>query len=98
VNDIHTHEKSDLQDVLQAEVCNGASGERLTVTLALSHLGFNPDLEAERLSALCRASGARELADVIAATPGSTWDFEAVTVLSDHLVRLLPVHPPIGGA
>jgi hypothetical protein len=98
VSDIRTHETSDLQGFLDAEVGSGASGEHVTVALALSHLGFDPELEAERLSALSRASGARELAEVIVATPGSMWDFDAATVISGHLVRLLPVHLARGAA
>jgi hypothetical protein len=91
-------ETSDLNGFLQAEIGSGASGERVTVGLALSHLGLSPDLEAERLSALSRISGARELADLIVATPGSMWDLDAATIISDHLVRLLPVHLPMGAA
>ena len=89
---------ADIQNFLGAEVGMGASGERLTVALALSRLGFDPDREAERLSAMSRALACKDLADLIVATPGGTWDFDTAITISDHLVRLLPVHLPIGGA
>ncbi len=66
-------ETADLQSFLGAEVGMDASGERLTVALALSHLGFDPDVEAERLSALPRTSAAGDLAEIIVSTPGSLW-------------------------
>lgn len=91
-------ETADIQNFLTAEVGMGASGERLTVAVALSRLGFDPILEAERLSAMSRASACQDLAKLIAGTPGSTWDFDAAITISDHLVRLLPVHLPLGGA
>jgi hypothetical protein len=91
-------ETADLQNFLRAEVGMGASGERLTVAMALSRLGFEPEPEAERLSAMSRASACKDLAELIVGTPGGTWNFEAATIISDHLVRLLPVHLPIGGA
>jgi hypothetical protein len=90
-------ETADLQNFLGAEVGMGASGERLTVALALSHMGFDPVLEAERLSALSRASAAGELAEVIVSTPGSLWEFSTAVIMSEHLVRLLPVHLAAGG-
>jgi hypothetical protein len=98
VSDIRSHETSDLQGFLHAEVGSGASRERVTVSLAFSHLGFDPESEAKRLSALRRTSAVKNLSEVIVATPGSTWDFNAAAVISDHLVRLLPVHLPRGAA
>jgi predicted HTH domain antitoxin len=84
-------EAADLQNFLSAEVGMGASGERLTVALALSHLGFDPDVEARRLSTLSRAEAAEELAKRIASTPGSLQEFSTAIILSEHLVSLLPV-------
>jgi hypothetical protein len=90
-------EAADLQGFLGAEVGLGASGERITVALALSHMGFDPVLEAERLSALSRASAAGELAEIIVSTPGSLWEFSTAVIMSERLVRLLPVHLAAGG-
>jgi hypothetical protein len=94
VSTIRIRETSGMDCFLQAEIGSGASGERVTVALALSHLGFDPDLEAEHLAELSRLSASGELAEVIVATPGSMWDLDAATTLSGQLVRLLPVHGP----
>lgn len=89
--DINMSETSFVQDFLHADVGSGASGERLTVSLVLSHMGLDPDLEAERLSKLPRAVASRDLADIIVATPGSQWDLAAAAGISQLLVRILPV-------
>jgi hypothetical protein len=82
---------SDLQNFLNAEVGMGASGERITVALALSHLGFNPNNEAQLLARLSRTAAAVELAKYIVSTPRSLWDYSTAIILSEHLVSLLPV-------
>jgi hypothetical protein len=86
-------EPADLQSFLGAEVGIGPSGDRLTIARALAHLGFIPALEAERLSALPRTSAVGELTEVIVSTPGSLWELSTAVIMSEQLVRLLPVHP-----
>ncbi|WP_284943620.1 hypothetical protein [Acidisoma cladoniae] len=82
---------------LSAEVGKGASGERLTVSLTLAHLGLDPVLEAEYLVSLSREIAESHLAQSIIATPGSMWDYAAATPISHRLVQLLPVHAPPSG-
>ncbi len=98
MSDIRVCETSDLQEFLHAEIGNGASGERVTVALALSRLGFDPELEAGRLSTLSRTTAGKELSEVIFTTPSSTWNLDAATIISDHIVRLLPAHLAVSGS
>jgi hypothetical protein len=90
INPVLETDTSDLENFLNAEVGMGASGERLTVAVALSHLGFNPNNEARLLARLSRTAAAVELAKYIVSTPGSLWEFSAAIILSEHLVSLLP--------
>jgi hypothetical protein len=90
INAVLDTDTARLENFLNAEVGMGASGERLTVALALSHLGFNPDNEARLLARLSRTAAAVELAKYIVSTPGSLWEFSTAIILSEHLVSLLP--------
>jgi hypothetical protein len=84
-------ESSDLRSFLGAEVVTGASGERLTIGFALSHLGYDRNLEAQRLARLSRKSTASQWAETIVATPRSLWEFSNAAIISERLAHLLPV-------
>lgn len=94
MSNLSVRETSDLQNFLNAEVGTGASGERVTVAMALSRMGFDPDLQAEILAGASRNDAAIDLANIIVATPGSLWDLAAAGTKAHQLVHLLPVRLP----
>lgn len=60
MGNISVRETSDLQSFVNAEIGTGASGERVTIAMALSRMGFDPDLEAERLAGASRNDAAMD--------------------------------------
>jgi hypothetical protein len=79
-----------LEDLLFAEIGTGESGTTLTVISAFARCGFDPWMEAARLSALPRAGAAEALSLFLGKMP------PAWCTVSDHrgttarLLNLLP--------
>lgn len=91
---------------LFAEVGKEQVGGPLTVLTALTRLGFDPWLEAARLSDLPKGAAAHALAVTIARLPAGDWKATDAEAIAARLVRWLPEHsakpippvtPPLSG-
>jgi hypothetical protein len=81
---------SAFDDFLFASVGEEKSGIELTVLSALTRLGFDPWVEAARLSDMPAAAAAHALAATIAVLPDGAWKAADIGVIAARLVEHLP--------
>jgi hypothetical protein len=77
-------------DFLYAAVGEEKNGLELTVLSALTRLGFDPWVEAARLSDLPEKAAAQALATIIAGIPEGNWKISDSRAIAVRLMSLLP--------
>ena len=81
---------SEYNDFLFAAVGEEKTGMQLTVQTALIRLGFDPWLEAARLSGLSKAAAVLALTAAIARLPEGDWTASALPEIAARLIASLP--------
>ncbi len=81
---------SEFNEFLFAPVGEEGNGLQLTVLSALTRLGFDPWLEAARLSDLPKETAVRALAAAIAVLPEGDWKESDSWAIAGRLVNRLP--------
>jgi hypothetical protein len=83
--------RPDLDDFLFATVGEERDGMPLSVISALTRLGFDPWIEASRLSSLEKREAVEQLAPIIARLPGERWASSEVRKIALGLIERLPL-------
>jgi hypothetical protein len=87
--------ESEFNPFLFATIGDEANGVELTILSALTRLGFDPWLEADRLAKLPRTAAGVALAETLARLPNAAWDVTQNRAIAARLVELLPDTRPI---
>jgi len=95
-SDVHTLQRSDLNQFLFADIGTEANGMTLSVLSVFARRGADPWTEAGRLAILPKKDAADSLANMIVTMPRSLWTPPDAFAIAVRLIGLLPARPSAG--